>query len=260
MMDPFELLRKDHEIVSKLFERLESLSGKAKLGVFQQIKSELDLHTHIEEAIFYPALERANETRDLTLEAYEEHKVVKDLLSELDTAKSVSDEWEAKLKVLRENVEHHVDEEENELFDKANDVLTGEEAERLGDRMSAEKVKRGAPAPKPTSEKSGLLQKIAHTLGIGTGPQKASETPRRKKAAKAQATKKTGRTAAKAAGSKSTKSSKPPATKKSASVKIASGTKSRSNASREGAAKKSGAARGTTARKKGAAKKSKRGR
>src|SRR5712671_2871357 len=142
-MDPFELLKKDHQTVSELFERIESASGKAKLGIFQQIKDELELHTHIEEAIFYPALEKANETRDLTLEAYEEHKVVKDLLGELDLADGVTDEWEAKLTVLKENVEHHVDEEENELFDKANDVLTGDEAETLGDRMRAEKGSRG---------------------------------------------------------------------------------------------------------------------
>ena len=79
-------MKKNHETVSQPFKRIESASGKAKLGVFKQIKSELDLHTHIEEAIFYPALEKANETRDLTLEAYEEHKVVKDLLGELDAA------------------------------------------------------------------------------------------------------------------------------------------------------------------------------
>src|SRR5439155_27294078 len=102
-MDPFELLKKDHEAVSELFKRIESASGKAKLGVFQQIKTELDLHTHIEETIFYPALEQANETRGLTLEAYEEYKLVKSLPGELDAAKGASDEWDAKLTVLREN-------------------------------------------------------------------------------------------------------------------------------------------------------------
>ena len=199
-MDPFELLKKDHETVSDLFKRIESASGKTKLRVFQQIKSELELHTHIEETIFYPVLEKAKETRDLTLEAYEEHKVVKNLLGELDAAKSVSDEWEAKLTVLRENVEHHVDEEENELFDKANDVLTGEEAESLGDRMQAEKVKRGAPAPSPTTEKPGLLRKIANALGAGASSRKTSKASSKKKA-KQKATKKGAQVAAKSASS-----------------------------------------------------------
>jgi iron-sulfur cluster repair protein YtfE (RIC family) len=214
-MDPFELLKKDHETVSKLFDRIEAASGKAKIGVFKQIKSELDLHTHIEETIFYPAIEKANETRALTLEAYEEHKVVKELLAELDSANGVSDEWKAKLKVLRENVEHHVDEEENELFDKANDVLTGEEAERLGDRMRAEKVKQGgsAPEPDPAREEPGLLQKIANTLGLGASAQRSNKVASKKKAAK-----KTG-TAAKSKVSKSAKPSSALARKKVVSKK-----------------------------------------
>ena len=129
-MDPFKLLKKDHETVSELFKKIEATAGKAKLRIFKQLKSELDLHAHIEETILYPALEKPKATRDLTLEAYEEHKVIKDLLSELAGAKSPSDEWQAKLTVLQENVEHHVKEEENDLFDKANDVLTSDEAER----------------------------------------------------------------------------------------------------------------------------------
>ena len=67
-MDPFELLKKDHKRVYELFERIEAARGKAKLGIFQQIKDQVELHTHIEEVIFCPALEKANETRDLTLE------------------------------------------------------------------------------------------------------------------------------------------------------------------------------------------------
>jgi hypothetical protein len=68
--------------VAELFDRLEAASGKRKIDLFKQIKSELDVHAHIEETIFYPALEKPRETHDLTLEAYEEHKVVKGLLAE----------------------------------------------------------------------------------------------------------------------------------------------------------------------------------
>jgi hypothetical protein len=244
-MDPFELLKKDHEKVSKLFDRIEAESGKAKIGIFKQIKSELDLHTHIEETIFYPAIVNADETRALTLEAYEEHKVVKELLAELDSANSVSDEWKAKLKVLRENFEHHVDEEENELFDKANEVLTGEEAERLGDRMRAEKVKQGGSAPEPAREEPGLLQKIANTLGLGASPQKANKTASKKKTAKPNARKKTATKAkaakkpgpaAKSKGSKSAKQSSGSARKKVASKK--KGTSKAAGGRKKAAAKK----------------------
>src|ERR1044072_3700872 len=114
-MDSFNLLKADHQKVAALFDELESADGKAKLQVFEQIKTELELHTHIEEKIFYPALEKPRETHDLTLEAYEEHDVVKKLLRQMSRAKSATEEWEPHSKVLQENVEHQVEEEDNEL-------------------------------------------------------------------------------------------------------------------------------------------------
>jgi hemerythrin superfamily protein len=95
-MDPFELLKKDHETVANLFKRIESASGRVKLIRFRKLKNELDLHAHIEETILYPALKNAEESRDITLEAYEEHKVIKELLAELAAARKPSDEWTAK--------------------------------------------------------------------------------------------------------------------------------------------------------------------
>jgi len=196
-MDAFELLKADHKKVAQLFDQLESARGSAKLNVFKQIKSELELHTHVEETIFYPALEKPEETHDLTLEAYEEHKVVKTLLSELARARSANDEWQAKAKVLRENVEHHVDEEENELFDKADDVLSDEEVEALGVRMEAEKArKQGQPVPKraakesakpkPKGDNRGVLSKLASLVGLGKKTERKSAPARKKAAARAE--------------------------------------------------------------------------
>ena len=165
--------------------------------MFKRIKSELEVHTHIEETIFYPALEKPEETHDLTLEAYEEHNVVKALLAELSGATSATDEWQAKAKVLRENVEHHVDEEENELFDKADDALSDEEIEALGERMAAEKSrKQGQPRPKQSdvndetrksAVKPGIISKIADFVGLGSGAAKkvAKKAPTKKKTAAA---------------------------------------------------------------------------
>lgn len=200
-MNAFELLKTDHKKVARLFDKMESARGKAKLALFQQIKTELELHTHIEEKIFYPALETPEETHDLTLEAYEEHKVVKTLLAELSSAKSADDEWQAKAKVLRENVEHHVKEEENELFDNANDALSDKQIEALGVKMEAEKArKQGKPSPKPTVAKvakssnanPGLLSRIAGLVGLGTdtGNKKAAKkAPAKKKASSKKASK-----------------------------------------------------------------------
>jgi hemerythrin-like domain-containing protein len=167
-MDAFSLLKADHEKVAELFEQLETAGGQAKLRVFEQIKTELDLHAHIEEKIFYPALEKPKQTHDLTLEAYEEHDVVKKLLRELSRAKTANEEWEAKAKVLQENVEHHVEEEENELFTKASSVLSADDIEALGERMEEEKARqqgrggaRKSAAKKASTKKSSSSNKSA---------------------------------------------------------------------------------------------------
>ena len=161
-MDAFNLLKADHRKVEELFEQLESASGQAKKRVFEQIKTELELHTHIEEKIFYPALEKPKQTHDLTLEAYEEHDVVKKLLQELSRARTVSEEWEAKAKVLQENVEHHVEEEEGELFTKAEAALSEEQIEALGEQMEAEKERKqrsGSKSSKKSAKKSASASK-----------------------------------------------------------------------------------------------------
>ena len=148
-MDAIELLKKDHEKVSGIFEKLEPTTERAtktREELFTQLKQELDVHARIEETIFYPAILEAAETRDITLEAFEEHKVVKQLLAELEATSKNEEEWTAKLKVLKENVEHHVEEEEGEMFKNARKVLSREQVEELGTRMEAAKKQQKAAA------------------------------------------------------------------------------------------------------------------
>ena len=202
-MDAFSLLKADHRKVEELFEQLEAADGKSKLQVFAQIKMELDLHTHIEEKIFYPAIEKPKPTHDLTLEAYEEHDVVKKLLRELSRAKTASEEWEAKAKVLQENVEHHVEEEENELFPKAADVLGEDNVEALGVRMETEKerqMSRGASkkssgaAKKSGAKKSAAANKSASkTKAASTAAKRAGGTRKASKAKKSSGSKKSAK-------------------------------------------------------------------
>jgi len=195
-MDAFNLLKADHRKVEKLFSQLESASGQAKMRVFEQIKTELELHTHIEETIFYPALEKPKQTHDLTLEAYEEHDVVKKLLRELSRAKTPNEEWEAKAKVLQENVEHHVEEEENELFEKAEAALSEEQIEALGEQMETEKERKQRGATKSSSKKKSA-----------SANKSASKTKSASTAAKrARASKKSGsKSSSKSSGSKRSK-------------------------------------------------------
>jgi len=139
-MDAFELLKNDHAKVSSLFDRIEpATDATTRRQLFAQLKQELDVHAHIEETILYPALKGAAETRDITEEAYEEHREVKDLLAELEATPADSEEWGDMILELRENVEHHVEEEEGEMFAKAREVLSEQQLNEIGARMSAEK-------------------------------------------------------------------------------------------------------------------------
>jgi hypothetical protein len=201
-MDAFNLLKADHRKVAGLFDELESADGKAKLQVFEQIKTELELHTHIEEKIFYPALEKPRETHDLTLEAYEEHDVVKKLLRQLSRAKTANDEWEAQAKVLRENVEHHVEEEENELFEKAEAALGEERIEALGEEMAAEKERKQGRTATKSSKKSGGAKKSASKT------KSASTAAKRARASKTGGSKGSSKSSKSAKGSRSKKSAK----------------------------------------------------
>jgi iron-sulfur cluster repair protein YtfE (RIC family) len=148
-MNAFKLLKADHEKVAGIFEKLEPTTErgvKTREDLFAQLKTELDIHAHIEETILYPALKKADQTHDLVLEAYEEHHVIKQLLAELDDLSKDEEEWGAKLKVLQENVEHHVEEEEGELFPKAQKVLSADEVEALGDRLEQAKRQQKSAA------------------------------------------------------------------------------------------------------------------
>ncbi|MDQ3666320.1 MAG: hemerythrin domain-containing protein [Acidobacteriota bacterium] len=146
-MDAFELLKSDHEKVAGILEKLEGTTERAlktREELFTQLKEELDIHAGIEEEIFYPVLEKAEESREITLEAFEEHRLVKQLLGELEAEAKDDEKWTAKFTVLKENVEHHVEEEEGELFKKARKVLSEEEIEELGARMQKAKGEQKA--------------------------------------------------------------------------------------------------------------------
>ncbi|HEX3560677.1 MAG TPA: hemerythrin domain-containing protein [Pyrinomonadaceae bacterium] len=141
-MNAFQLLKEDHKKVSGIFEQIEPTTERAektRTELFAQLKQELDIHARIEETIFYPSIKRAAETREIVLEGFEEHHVIKMLLGELEAMPVDTEQWTAKLKVLKENVEHHVEEEESEMFQKARDVLSEDDINRLGAQMEETK-------------------------------------------------------------------------------------------------------------------------
>jgi iron-sulfur cluster repair protein YtfE (RIC family) len=142
--DPITRLKQDHKKVSTLFKKLlskkePSLSQRKEL--FKELNTELTAHAEVEEKVFYPALKTAKQTHGLILESYEEHHLVKFTLKELDEERKDTEEWKAKLIVLQENIDHHVKEEEQDLFIKANRILDSEEKIELGKKMKIMKEK-----------------------------------------------------------------------------------------------------------------------
>ena len=137
-MDAIELLKQDHKKVEKIFTDMENKEARPKL--FPELDRELSIHAEIEEKIFYPATKEAEPTRDLVLESIEEHKQIKMVLSDLEKTDNTTEVWGAALKVLKEDVMHHVGEEENELFPKVKKVLSKQQLEDLGTRMEELKM------------------------------------------------------------------------------------------------------------------------
>ena len=143
-MDALELLKEDHRKVKELFEKAEGTEDlKEKTKIFSQIQSELETHARIEETVFYPAMEKHEELKDLVLESIEEHRQIKTLLKEIDNLKSDSEKLEPKLSVLMENVEHHAEEEEEgKMFPKIRQICSQQDLEELGEELEAAKNHR----------------------------------------------------------------------------------------------------------------------
>jgi hypothetical protein len=141
-MDALSLLKEDHDKVKKLLKDLDSTTErgvKTREQLFNKIKQELEIHEAIEEEIFYPALKDHPKTKELTLEAYEEHHVVDLVMAEIEAIPFDQETWGAKFTVMKENVEHHIEEEEREMFKQAKQVFDGDELSQLGESMAKRK-------------------------------------------------------------------------------------------------------------------------
>ena len=142
-MDALKLLKDDHEKMRKLLTELEATTErgvKTREELFSTIKGELTVHEIIEEEIFYPALKDHPKAKDIVLEGYEEHHVVDMVMAELEDLPVDDESWGAKASVMKENVEHHMEEEEGEMFQKARQVFDRDELEELGTRMERRKA------------------------------------------------------------------------------------------------------------------------
>ena len=149
-MDALTLLKRDHDKVKDLLKELEPTTERAvktRSELFARIKSELTVHEIIEEEIFYPNLKEHPKAKDIVLEAYEEHDVVDTLMGQLESLPVEDETWGAKAKVMIENIEHHIEEEEGEMFEKARQVFDREELEELGKAMEQRKTEAMSEHP-----------------------------------------------------------------------------------------------------------------
>ncbi len=130
--DAIAMLMADHKKVKKLFSDFDKLkedgSDEDKSAIVEKICNELKIHTELEEEIFYPAVRKAIDDSDLMDEALVEHAGAKDLIAQLEDASSDDDLYDAKVTVLGEQIDHHVKEEEGEMFPKAKKAKVDTEA------------------------------------------------------------------------------------------------------------------------------------
>jgi hypothetical protein len=135
-MDATKLLKEQHDEVSELFEEIEgSESDSRKQELFTELADKLAAHATIEEKIFYPSAYVGEELKDLLKEAVEEHLGMKRIMADLLEMDATDESFDAKIMVLKEQVEHHVEEEEGELFKTVRKTLSKDELEALGTEM-----------------------------------------------------------------------------------------------------------------------------
>jgi hemerythrin-like domain-containing protein len=154
-----DLLKSQHDEVRKLFKEYEDSGENAhatRKRLIDEAGRQLDVHAELEEKIFYPACEELNDedARKMVGESFEEHLIVKRLIKELRTLQGSDEKFESKAAVLKESVEHHADEEENDLFPAAESEFDDDRLRELGGRMAALKERlTSAAGRRPASAK-----------------------------------------------------------------------------------------------------------
>jgi Hemerythrin HHE cation binding domain len=162
-MNAISLLTQDHRNVEQLFNRFEAAERpEEKRSITDKVIEQLSIHAEIEEQFFYPAVAAKMEERGEVLEAVEEHHMAKLALWELERLPATAPNFEAKFTVMKENILHHVGEEEGDdgLFQQARKVLNATELEELGDRMERARATvphRPHPLAPPTPPLNRLL-------------------------------------------------------------------------------------------------------
>ena len=138
--DAIQMLERDHRRFEDLMKQGEETTERARATrreLLNTLTAELNAHELLEEKILYPALQSHPEARDIVLEGYEEHHVADLIVAELHQVATNDEQWGAKFKVLKESIEHHIKEEEGQMFKTARGIFSREELLDLAERMLA---------------------------------------------------------------------------------------------------------------------------
>lgn len=139
-MSVFDLIKKDHDNMRSLMSQIKDVqSFNNKKSIFRQIKDELWAHNKIEERVFYEYLKGSEKTWFNSMESINEHHFLNSIVEELDTIDVSSRKWDVKFKVFDELLDHHMDEEEDEIFKNAREVIGSEKSIELGNSFSYRK-------------------------------------------------------------------------------------------------------------------------
>lgn len=184
--DAVELLKADHRKVEDLFKQFEKATNESKKEeIADEIDLELRVHSMIEEEILYPALRDVDS--EIVAESFEEHGVVEQLLNELATMELSEEQFEAKFKVMQENVEHHVEEEEKEMFPKASKAPgydeIGPKMEQRKQQLMKELGMKGEAAERVSGSEPATAQASEKSEAVLEGGQQSKAPPARARSA-----------------------------------------------------------------------------
>lgn len=139
-MDIYAAIKQQHDAAREVLEQLSNSTTRAehtREKLFSAFKRDLWTHNKVEEAVFYAELKRHAKIRDEALEAFAEHHMLNSMLEELETTPVASHDWTAKFSALKELLEHHMEEEEDEVFELARNLLSEEQAVDMGKKLQS---------------------------------------------------------------------------------------------------------------------------
>lgn len=141
-MDIYQILKQEHDEVQDMLDQQIEGKKSGKAQDLKEIQQQLSIHLSGEEKLLYPLLTKSEESKENAFEAFEEHHIAKVTLNELMKMSPGDKRWLAKLKVLKELIDHHVEEEERNLFKVAKKVISNEQAKEIGQKYQQEKEKQ----------------------------------------------------------------------------------------------------------------------